>query len=226
MRRALIVVAKEPQAGQTKTRLTPPLSPDQAAELYRNLMLDTFWLMDHVGDVQPVVAYAPDHAAPYFRSVAPPRFHLVPQRGADLGQRLDHVLSLHLNDGYDQAVVMNSDGPTLPLSYLEQAFAKLDDPAVDVVLGPSEDGGYYLVGIKRPLGTLFNVTMSTPSVLQETLFLADRAGLMVACLEPWYDVDVWDDISRLSRDLARIATDQGTNTRRFLDRLLSAKNNV
>lgn len=220
MRRALIVVAKEPQAGQTKTRLSPPLSPAQAAELYRSLMLDTFDLMTRVEGVQPIIAYAPDDAKHYFEEQAPSDFGLVPQHGDNLGQRLDHVLREHLMDGYAQAVVMNSDGPTLPAHYLAKAFACLNDPAVDVVLGPSEDGGYYLVGLKRPCRALFDVTMSTPSVLQETLALAEEEGLAVDCLPRWYDVDIWEDVVRLVEELDRLPEDTARHTRRFVSELV------
>jgi len=219
MRRALIVVAKKPQPGQTKTRLTPALSPEQAAAFYEALLLDTLRLMEQVEGAQPVIAFAPDRSEAYFREIAPARFRLVPQQGDDLGQRLDHVLREHLQDGYSQAVVMNSDGPTLPLDYLKQAFAGLDDPTVDVVLGPSEDGGYYLIGLKEPCRVLFDVTMSTPNVLEETLVLADGAGLAVECLPPWHDVDVWEDITRLSQDLARLPDTAAAHTRRLLARL-------
>jgi len=182
-------------------------------------LLDTLHLIDQVQGAQPVIAFAPDWAEAYFRESAPARFRLVPQQGDDLGQRLNHVLRQHLQDGYAQAVVMNSDGPTLPLDYLKGAFARLDDPAVDVVLGPSEDGGYYLIGLKEPCRALFDVTMSTPSVLEETLALADGAGLAVECLSPWHDVDVWEDIARLSQDLANLPDTDAAHTRRFLAKL-------
>ena len=134
--RALIVVAKRPSVGKTKTRLSPPLSGSEAAALYHCFLLDTLDLMRYVQDVQPVVAYLPYGSESFFRGIAPPGFDLVPQTGDDLGQRLDNVLRSCLGLGYSQAVVMNSDGPTLPVEYLALAFEKLNDPAVDVVLGP------------------------------------------------------------------------------------------
>ncbi|MFO7697694.1 MAG: TIGR04282 family arsenosugar biosynthesis glycosyltransferase [Anaerolineae bacterium] len=221
MKRALIVVAKEPQAGQTKTRLTPPLEPHQAAALYRCLMLDTFQLMARVPGVDAVISFAPDTAEAYFRAIAPDGFHLVPQRGSDLGERLDNVLREHLNDGYAQAVVMNSDGPTLPTELVALAFHTLDDPLVDVVLGPSEDGGYYLIGLKIPCGHLFDLTMSTPRVLQETTARACEAGLNVALLSSWYDIDRWEDVLKMAADLERLPAHEASHTRRFLAELNS-----
>ena len=113
MDRALIVMAKEPMAGRTKTRLSPPLSGQEAADLYRCFLLDTLDLMQQVTSAQPIIAYAPDIAAPFFRHMAPPGFDFVPQVGADLGERLDNVLRHCLQAGYRQAVVTDSDSPTL-----------------------------------------------------------------------------------------------------------------
>lgn len=216
MRRALVVVAKEPQPGRSKTRLTPPLTATEASELYRCLMLDTFELMARLEAVQPVVAYTPDEAEEYFAGCAPARFRITAQQGADLGDRLDHALREQLSSGCAQVVVMNSDGPTLPLDYLREAFARLDRPTVDVVLGPSDDGGYYLVGLKEPCPEIFQVAMSTPTVLEETLALAHSAGLTASLLPTWHDVDTWDDVLRLSDELASAPSVTATCTREFL----------
>jgi rSAM/selenodomain-associated transferase 1 len=216
VKRALIVVVKRPQAGRTKTRLCPPLSPQQAAELYACFMVDTLALMAGVHGVDPIIAYAPHTAEAYFRSLADTAFSLLPQVGTTLGGRLNHVLNRCLANGYDQVAVMNSDSPNMPPQYLREAFARLDGPAVDVVLGPTEDGGYYLIGLKRPCPPLFDVTMSTPTVLQETLALARAAGLRAECLPTWYDVDTVHDLERLIGELADLPEDVAVATRRFL----------
>jgi rSAM/selenodomain-associated transferase 1 len=216
MNRALIVVAKEPQPGNTKTRLVPPLAPEQAAELYRCLLADTLELMQRVNGVQHVLAYKPAEAHAFFRRFVPDGFELIAQRGRTLGERLDHVLRARLEAGYAQAVVMNSDSPTLPPRYLQQAFEQLDRPRVDVVLGPTEDGGYYLIGLKRPCADLFDVVMSTSTVLQETLDLARAQGLHAACLPAWYDVDNAQDLERLRQELAALPLDIAPSTRRLL----------
>ena len=119
----LIVVAKRPAPGQTKTRLTPPLSAEQAAQLYECCLRDTLDLMRAVLDVQLSIAFLPHDAADYFAQLAPD-FDLIPQVGADLGARLDQALTHYLTRGCDHAVIMNSDGPTLPTVYLRQAFAE------------------------------------------------------------------------------------------------------
>ena len=217
MNRALIIVAKQPQAGRTKTRLSPPLSGQQAASLYYHFLLDTLELMQQVEIAQPILAYTPDKAEPFFRDIAPDGFEFVPQIGPDLGERLHNVLSHCLQGGYRQAVVMDSDSPTLPVDTLRQAFRALDDPAVDMVLGPCEDGGYYLIGLKSPCAALFRgVPMSTPQVAAETLQRAQEQGLRVARLAHWYDVDLYADIERLHKELQSLPDDRARHTRAFL----------
>jgi rSAM/selenodomain-associated transferase 1 len=216
MKRALIVVAKEPRPGNSKTRLVPPLSPQEAALLYSCMLTDTLGVMMDVDGVDRVLAYTPQEAQQYFRDVLPPGFELTAQRGDSLGERLDHVLCTHLEAGYGQAVVMDSDSPTLPPDYVQQAFQQLDRADVDVVLGPTEDGGYYLIGLKRPCAALFEVVMSTPTVLQETLELARAQGLRAACLPVWYDVDTPEDLERLRRELEALPERVGEFTRRLL----------
>lgn len=215
-KRALIVVAKRPQAGQTKTRLCPPLSLQEAAELYACFMADTLALMRRVDSVEPIIAYAPRSAEAYFRELVTPDFQLLPQVGKSLGQRLNQVLNRCLSMGYHQVAVMNSDSPTIPPGYLRQAFTLLDRESVDVVLGPTDDGGYYLIGLKRPCPMLFDVTMSTPTVLQETLDLARAEGLRAECLQVWYDVDTVHDLQRLEAELAGLPEHVAAATRRFL----------
>jgi rSAM/selenodomain-associated transferase 1 len=216
VKRALVVVAKEPVPGQTKTRLSPPLDPEQAVELYRAFLLDTLDLVAQVEGASAIVAYTPETARGYFSQIAPRGFGLVPQMGENLGQRLDHVSTHCLCTGYDQVVVMNSDGPTLPVEHLRQAFDLLDRSDVDVVLGPSDDGGYYLVGLKRSCPALFDVVMSTPTVLQETLALACEQGLRSACLPSWYDVDTPADLQRLGKELLSRPDHVAARTRQLL----------
>jgi rSAM/selenodomain-associated transferase 1 len=216
VKRALIMVAKRPEAGLTKTRLSPPLSPQQAAELYACFILDTVALMTRLDSIDPIVAYAPRSAEAYFRERVTKAFALLPQVGNGLGERLNHVLNRCLQVGYDQVAVMNSDSPTMPPHYLHQAFAALDNPAVDVALGPTDDGGYYLIGLKRPCTRLFDVKMSTPTVLQETLALARAEGLRAECLPTWYDVDTVHDLKRLTGELANLPAEVAMATRGFL----------
>lgn len=198
MDRALVVMAKKPTVGKTKTRLCPPLTRKEAADLYRCLLLDTLALMSRVEYVQPIVAHLPADAAPFFRRIAPAGFGFVRQAEADLGERLDNVVQHCLGEGYQKVVVIDSDSPTLPESYLHSAFRALDEPNVDVVLGPCDDGGYYLIGLKSPQSTLFRgIVMSTSTVAAETVERARSQGLQTHCLPYWYDVDTAEDLERL-----------------------------
>ena len=210
-------MAKAPLVGSTKTRLCPPLGSQEATKLYRCFLLDTLELMRRVEGVQPIIAYSPPATQPFFEQIAPPGFDLVPQVGADLGERLDNVLTHCLQSGYQQTAVMDSDSPTLPVAYLRQAFQELDDPAVDVVLGPSDDGGYYLIGLKSPCSALFRgIVMSTSTVMVETLERAQEQGLKVACLPRWYDVDRPEDLERLIGELRTQPDRLAHHTRAFL----------
>jgi rSAM/selenodomain-associated transferase 1 len=196
---ALLVVAKRPAPGRTKTRLSPPLSPEQAATLYECFLKDTLQLMRRVPGVRPVIAYLPQDAAAYFAGLAPD-FDLLLQQGPDLGSRLDNALTHYLELGYSRVVVMDSDGPTLPPRFLELAFERLG--TADVVLGPCDDGGYYLIGLKKPAPRLLReVRMSTPRVAADTLALAQELGLRVALLPAWYDVDDAHSLGRLLSEL-------------------------
>ena len=124
------------------------------------------------------------------------------QEGADLGERLANALAHHFDLGYRRAVIMNSDGPTLPLAHLQEAFSALDQ--AEITLGPGHDGGYYLIGMKESLPALFRgITWSTEQVIPQTLAICRRRGYRVHQLPEWYDVDVGADLDRLYRDLAR-----------------------
>ena len=213
---ALLVVAKHPAPGRTKTRLTPPLSPKQAAALYECFLQDTLDLMRQMPDAQPVIAYLPAQARDYFVELAPDFEHIC-QEGSDLGARLDNALTRYLHLGYQRVAIMNSDGPTLPIACLTKAFEWLTGN-VDVILGPCDDGGYYLIGLKRPAPRLLReVRMSTPDVVTDTLALATEEGLRVKLLPTWYDVDDAASLARLATELIEAPPNVARHTRAFLE---------
>lgn len=212
----LLVVAKQPAPGQTKTRLCPPLTPPQAADLYDCFLRDTLALMRQVPDVQRVIGFLPEDAQTYFRQLAPD-MALVCQRGVSLGERLDQLLTEALAGGSPRAVIMNSDSPTLPPHYLSQAFERLTE--ADVVLGPTRDGGYYLIGMNQPRPHLLRqVQMSTPHVLTDTLALAEATGLTVSLLPTWYDVDTITELHQLDQEIAANPNGVAAATRLWLAR--------
>jgi rSAM/selenodomain-associated transferase 1 len=213
---ALVIMAKAPAVGRTKTRLCPPLTLEQAAALYEALLRDTIGLAARLEGVQRAIAVTPPEAAVLFRQWSPPGTILLPVVGADIGDCLDQVLSHLLASGHAGAMALNSDGPTLPASHLRQAVARLNE--ADVVLGPGEDGGYYLIGLREPHHGLFReIDWSTTRVTTQTLEKAERLDLSVALLPTWYDVDTSADLDRLRAEIADLPPDALSHTRRFLE---------
>jgi rSAM/selenodomain-associated transferase 1 len=202
--RALLVVAKQPYPGHTKTRLCPPLTHAQAADLYDCFLRDTLDIMRQIPDVECLIGYLPEGAQDYFRQLAPD-MSLIQQCGSSLGERLDYLSTEVLSNGWQQAVLMDSDSPTLPVDFVIQAFKQLT--GADVVLGPTRDGGYYLIGMKLPQPQLLRkVQMSTPHVLTDTLRLAEATGLTVSLLPAWYDVDNITDLYHLIQEINELDT--------------------
>src|SRR5258708_18422361 len=149
---ALALMAKVPFAGPVKTRLTPPLSPEEAATLSTCFLRDmTTNLFGMNGDgTEGVVLYTPANAEGFLHDLLPDGFKLVAQRGETLGERLVNAATDLLSNGFESVCLINSDSPTLPAEILETAASLLAQDGDRVVLGPSEDGGYYLIGLKHP----------------------------------------------------------------------------
>jgi hypothetical protein len=199
---AVAIMAKVPRPGEVKTRLCPPLLAVEAAALYRCFLLDKIASVGALVDAHPVIAYTPADACAEVGALAP-GFALLPQRGPDLGARLYATLSGLLQQGHRAAIAVDSDTPTLPLDFLQRAVDLLSRPGPDVVLGPTEDGGYYLIGVRAAHRELFaDVPWSTSEVAEVTLRRAAKAGLETARLPSWFDVDTAEDLERLRTSLA------------------------
>jgi rSAM/selenodomain-associated transferase 1 len=220
--RALVVVAKTPASGQTKTRLTPPLTGEQASGLYECFLHDTLEIIRATQQqiaLTPIICYLPQGDEDYFRQLAPD-FELLLQRGNNLSERLDNATTHCLKNDYDQVVIMDSDSPTLPVTNLIQAFTALEQ--ADVSLGPCADGGYYCIGLKQPASSLFlQVTMSTDHVVPDTLAQAAAAQLSVELLPGSYDIDYAADLKHLIGDLNLLPDTVAGHTRAFLAENLS-----
>jgi rSAM/selenodomain-associated transferase 1 len=210
----LIIIAKEPQVGSTKTRLSPPLELSQAAALFEALLEDTIDLAASIEGVDLAVAVTPPESIKYFAGKTPEGTIFLPVTCANIGDCLKQVFEQLFQQGYPRVLAFNSDGPSLPSEYIEQAVGLLDKQ--DVVFGPSDDGGYYLVGLKRLHAELFNdIEWSTPHVMEQSLARAEAENLGVATLPEWYDVDTADDLERLLQDVKGYPEDQLKNTRRY-----------
>ena len=193
----LVVAAKQPERGKVKTRIGSALGDAQAAEVYGCALLDTLSLVLSISDVTHALSYAPatDDARCYFADIAP-TFLLMPQRGATLGERLNHTLT-RLLTRLSPIVVIGSDSPDLPAAFITRAFNLLRD-GTDVVLGPASDGGYYLIGMKSMQPTLFErIDWSTEAVAQQTRERAEEAELNLVELPQWHDLDTVADLQLL-----------------------------
>ncbi len=196
---ALAIMAKAPNPGEVKTRLIPPLEPETSASLYHNFILDKINQVKNIKEAKPFIAYTPEKSEPFFKKIAP-GFTLISQVGADLGMRLTNLSNTLLNQGYRKVVILDSDTPNLPLEYIRLALQRLDQ--FDIILGPCEDGGYYLIGLKSFFPEIFNeIPWSTSRVTKLTIKKAEAIGLTIFLLNEWYDVDTLKDLIRLKRDL-------------------------
>ena len=202
----LVIFTKVPLPGAVKTRLASVLSAEQAARLQSCFLVDEIRLAMTLPDVEVVVAFTPAHAEAQLRAILPEPVRLLPQREGDLGKRMAQTFSHLFEAGRDLVVLIGSDLPTLPSSILAQAFAALAQ--ADIVLGPSTDGGYYLIGMRRLHATLFDgVAWGTSLVLAQTAERIRTLGLRSASLPVWYDVDTPDDLSFLAAHLAVLEQD-------------------
>lgn len=192
--RALAIFAKWPIAGQAKTRLVPVLGSAGARDLARSFLLDAVELARRVEGADVVVFYTPRDQRRAFQELVGSSVALVAQNGDNLGERMSNALSHLSTRGYEFSALMGTDLPTLPLNRLVSALGT----SRSVVLGPSLDGGYYLIGVRTLHRHLFEgIEWSTSRVLGQTLDRITALGLDVECLEPWYDVDTPDDLNLL-----------------------------
>jgi rSAM/selenodomain-associated transferase 1 len=211
---AIAVMAKVPHPGRCKTRLVPPLSPENAAALsaaFLRDMTENLRILSESVPIAPYVAYAPAGAETHFDGLLAPGTSLLladgraelPETVVGFGRCLLHALQGLFDRGFSSVCLLNSDSPTLPTSYLRRAAELLEMQGDRVVLGPADDGGYYLIGVKQPHAHLFSdIAWSTDAVAAQTRARAREAGIPLTELSPWYDVDDAESLSRLRDDLA------------------------
>lgn len=202
---ALAVMAKAPRAGKVKTRLQPPLSAEEAAALNVCFLHDTAENIATVASecgAHGLICYTPAGDEAAFDRLLPEGFALIAQRGDGFGERLMYAAEDILSCGFGAVCLIDSDSPTLPSSALCAAVAELARPGERTVLGPSEDGGYYLIGMKRAESRVFErITWSTERVYAETVERVHEVGLELIELPKWYDVDDVAMLAVLEREL-------------------------
>jgi rSAM/selenodomain-associated transferase 1 len=197
-RGALVVLAKAPRVGAVKTRLCPPLTPDEAAELSACMLVDVLAASAQLAreqDLAAILALHPAQACAEMARGVPTAFRVIPQRGADLGERMEWAVREACAGGAKRVLLRGSDSPLIGGDVVREALAALED--ADLVLRPDQDGGYGLVGMRRPAPGLFDHPMSTASVLADTLSNAARRGLCARVLAPGFDLDTFADLLRL-----------------------------
>jgi rSAM/selenodomain-associated transferase 1 len=200
---ALAVMTKAPRAGQVKTRLTPPLTPEEAAWLNVCFLRDISAAISKAGNnARGIGCYTPMGSEEAYHDILPAKFQLIAQRNGVFGQRLAGAIEDLLAVGFGSVCLINSDSPTVSAAVFAEAARLLSSPNDQVVLGPSDDGGYYLIGMKKLQPRLFEgIDWSTDRVLSQTLERVAEIGLDVRLLPAGYDVDDRMTLHRLCDDL-------------------------
>lgn len=211
---AIAVIAKAPRPGHVKTRLQAILRPDEAARLGAAFLMDTVGNLICAGQqvpIAPFVAYAPAGQEARFDGLLPPGTELLLADGANgdapgvqgFGRVLLDTTRALFARGYGAVCVLGADSPTLPTALLVRTARLLLDGAADAVLGPADDGGYWLLGLTQPHAAPYTgIAWSTATVASETRARITAAGLRLAELDPWYDVDDPATLARLVREAA------------------------
>ena len=211
--RVLVIMAKAPRPGAVKTRLAPSLSPAAVADFYCCLLDDTLALARSLRNVE-VAIMCPESDVHELTQLAGGQASVVAQKGEGLAAGLTSVFAHFAKEHRRRIIAFNSDSPHLPRSVLEDAFETL--AAHDVVVGPTHDGGYYLVGAKASHPTLFaSDGLGTSSALERLLARTQALGLSVGFADRFYDIDVADDLSRLAEEL-RLAPARAPRTAAWL----------
>ena len=214
MRRAIIVFTRVPVAGQTKTRLMPYFSPQECAGLH------TCFLKDIAGQCQKTqadlyICYTPDDKGAALKNIFGDDKIYFPQMGESLGERMYMAIQRVLAKDYGSCVLIGTDVPEIKQADLDYAFRLLD--VHDIVLGPTQDGGYYLVGMKKPVREVFEKqTYSHASVLENTAKATFEAGYTVGFARTLHDIDEKEDISKFRNRMRKTLELQKSETGRYL----------
>jgi rSAM/selenodomain-associated transferase 1 len=194
MKKVLIVFAREPLPGSVKTRLAASIGDHAAAKLYETMLQDVLKTASQLSDVETVVFWDCEEVS---LPLLATKYRCSSRRQSlgDLGERMQWAFEEMFKDGYELCCIIGSDAPDLPSSYIQDAYILLSTQQSDVVLGPCLDGGYYLLGLRQVWPQLFaNIPWSTVDVLEQSLAVAQGAGLTVSLLPEWQDIDTLDDL--------------------------------
>jgi uncharacterized protein len=204
---AVAIMAKASAAGTVKTRLVPPLTYEEAAELNTCCLSDVaanIMVAATQAPIQGFAAYHPLGSERFFDNLLPDGFKLLPPKEATIGRSLFNAAQDLLAAGYGSACLVNADSPTLPTEILVETVRRLREPGDRIVLGPAADGGYYLIGLKQFHRRLFEeIDWSTERVYRQTIARAGEIGLAVASLPEWYNIDDSETLTLLAREVGK-----------------------
>lgn len=190
---SLIMFAKEPVPGKVKTRLIPHMSPQKAAELYKAFIVDTVADLTKLKVQALTIAYTPASHTTAFHELVGQLIPLFPQRGETLGERLKNAFQDSFCKEIKRVVIIGTDSPTLPTPYIKEAFYALRN--VPIVIGPTFDGGYYLIGLSQFTGEIFDgIAWGAATVFCQTIERIKKLNLEFHLLPPWYDIDTPSDL--------------------------------
>lgn len=220
MKDCLIVFAKEPKKGRVKTRLRDCLSETQCVNLYKAFLKDTLDISEKIACEHKILAYDSLGKNPKYLKKIAPGLTFYKQKGVGLGVRMYNAFRFAKDTGAAKMVIIGSDSPTLPALSIKKAFGLLS--RADLVLGPSIDGGYYLIGLKSPCAGLFKgIAWSSPTVFRDTIKNAHKLKKRAALLDKIYDIDDTSDLLRLKKDLSKIKNRNIARwTRKFLNTVI------
>lgn len=201
MKRAIIIMAKVPSAGNVKTRLQPYFSSDDCAKLSMAFLQDAVNKAKTVCE-NVILAYSPTEEINALRRILPSQSIYIEQTGRDLGERMFNIFEFAVEQKSDSIVMIGTDSPTFPAEFIEKAFVLLENSA-DAVLGETEDGGFYLIGLRKLQKEIFeNVEWSSPRTFLQTKGNIEKLNFNFIGIPKWFDVDTPEDLQKLKNELS------------------------
>lgn len=202
MMEALILMTRIPIAGKTKTRLMEIFSGEECAEIHMNFLKDLFYVCEKLKDkIDIYLTYTPEGSLSLIEDIIPSYVKTFPQRGETLGDRMGNAINNLLCENYNKVVLIGSDIPQLQPRDIEEAFNVLEEK--NICLGPTSDGGYYLVGMKKFQSEIFcnNIVWGEKSVLEGTMDIANRLNLSVGLASKYMDIDTKEDVFNFMKNI-------------------------
>ena len=216
---AVILFARDPILGQVKTRLSSSFDDETILRLYTCFVEDSLEKIRQVDNADCFVGISPSNLSGFFNGIEDSDTRLFIQQGKDLGEKMRQAFVDRFSDGYKKVVIIGSDSPSLPISYINQTLTSHKD----LILGPSTDGGYYLIAMTGKVFEVFgDIAWGTDQVLEETLSRVKKTGISLELLPVWYDVDMPEDLKFLKTHLKLIAQSdlcEDGKTRKILDEI-------